>query len=1026
MKILAIRGENLASLEGAFEIDFRQEPLRSAGIFAITGHTGAGKSTLLDALCLALFEKIPRNRNVSKGIKIEDVKGNQIAQQDSRTILRRGTSSGYAEVDFISLGGETFRARWSVRRSYNKVDGSLQDTVYQVTNLTTEVPLGGTKTELLAQVSTLIGLNFDQFTRAVLLAQGDFATFLKAGPNEKAELLEKLTGTGIYSRISTSVFLKEKEARTDLEMIRERIKGLELCSEEDLVKFNDEKQVLTEQLVSLEQSKKLLEVKVEWLKEKGVRTQDVLEATRMLATAQRGVDEAKPRVEYLERIDQVQAIRTDYTTWMTSTKQLQENEAKLVQQQRELAQEVKALREIDSNLETSTKQQQSLQEESNQARPLLKQARSLDVRIGELKKQLERAQKEIDTLTKEQSDTKKWIAQTRQHLILSTKKIEKINVWYKSHQGYAEAVTNAGLVSNQLTSASETLQNGKTYTATIKQEEIALLADTKDLEMQQKEAERLNKLLPEEVLILRKELVEGQPCPVCGNTHHLVRAVKEANGLKEESLSKAKKNVAIRIDRLTKDIESRNGRVIRNTSLRDRYRQQYTETMEQLGKWLLDIPEWRKRFEAGTLQATLREVTNQWTTYDKELIAINEAVTKEETALELKEESLALALAQMQTKNQAYDVLLREYTALLNERKKLFDGKSADVVEGAFEKREKVLILALQKLQTDREKIASQKDKVDGALAQIKETIAKNQLQQGEAKQVVLAWLESMNGAFTLDMLAELLAKDAAWISTERTSLKRLDTHRATVNATLLERKDKLAVHLKKEVKPVDEESEELLQEALTTCLSSIEKTRHRENEVQRLLMNHQENKKKVTRYKKEEEKKGVLANNWGKLNQLFGSSTGTKFKVLAQGYTLDVLLAYANKHLKELTKRYTLQRIGNTLGLQVVDLDMLGEVRTVHSLSGGESFLISLALALGLSSLSSNRMRVESLFIDEGFGSLDGHTLRVALDALERLQTQGRKIGVISHVVEMTERIATQIQVVKAANGRSRIEIVG
>ena len=100
-------------------------------------------------------------------------------------------------------------------------------------------------------------------------------------------------------------------------------------------------------------------------------------------------------------------------------------------------------------------------------------------------------------------------------------------------------------------------------------------------------------------------------------------------------------------------------------------------------------------------------------------------------------------------------------------------------------------------------------------------------------------------------------------------------------------------------------------------------------------------------------------------------------------------------------------------------------ELRTVHSLSGGESFLVSLALALGLASLSSDKMKVESLFIDEGFGSLDPSTLNIAMDALERLHNQGRKVGVISHVQEMTERIPTQIKVLKLSNGRSKVEVI-
>ncbi|UUZ53668.1 hypothetical protein LP419_34125 [Massilia sp. H-1] len=154
----------------------------------------------------------------------------------------------------------------------------------------------------------------------------------------------------------------------------------------------------------------------------------------------------------------------------------------------------------------------------------------------------------------------------------------------------------------------------------------------------------------------------------------------------------------------------------------------------------------------------------------------------------------------------------------------------------------------------------------------------------------------------------------------------------------------------------------------------------------------------------------------WGRLNELIGSADGKKFRNYAQQFTLDVLLGYANSHLAQLARRYRLERVvaasGPSLGLLVRDQDMGGEIRSVNSLSGGESFLVSLALALGLASLSSNRVRVESLFIDEGFGSLDADTLRVAMDALDGLQSMGRKVGVISHVQEMTERIATRILV--------------
>ncbi|WP_203563855.1 SbcC/MukB-like Walker B domain-containing protein [Deefgea sp. CFH1-16] len=153
--------------------------------------------------------------------------------------------------------------------------------------------------------------------------------------------------------------------------------------------------------------------------------------------------------------------------------------------------------------------------------------------------------------------------------------------------------------------------------------------------------------------------------------------------------------------------------------------------------------------------------------------------------------------------------------------------------------------------------------------------------------------------------------------------------------------------------------------------------------------------------------------------------ATVKKFRNYAQQYTLDVLLGYSNRHLQQLSRRYRLQRINETLALMVIDQDMGDEARSVHSLSGGESFLVSLALALGLASLSSQRVRVESLFIDEGFGSLDADTLSIAMDALDGLQALGRKVGVISHVQEMTERIASKISVQKTAGGRSVISVM-
>ncbi|MFN9080072.1 MAG: SbcC/MukB-like Walker B domain-containing protein, partial [Planctomyces sp.] len=165
-----------------------------------------------------------------------------------------------------------------------------------------------------------------------------------------------------------------------------------------------------------------------------------------------------------------------------------------------------------------------------------------------------------------------------------------------------------------------------------------------------------------------------------------------------------------------------------------------------------------------------------------------------------------------------------------------------------------------------------------------------------------------------------------------------------------------------------------------------------------------------------------ATAGPWLKLNELIGSADGKKFSLLAQQVTLDLLLQHANLQLRELASRYRLERLDESLNLSVVDQDLGDEPRSVHSLSGGETFLASLALALGLASLTSSRVRIESLFIDEGFGSLDEETLEVAMNALAHLQSQGRRVGIITHVERMKDAIPVQIRIQRTAGGASRI----
>ena len=191
-------------------------------------------------------------------------------------------------------------------------------------------------------------------------------------------------------------------------------------------------------------------------------------------------------------------------------------------------------------------------------------------------------------------------------------------------------------------------------------------------------------------------------------------------------------------------------------------------------------------------------------------------------------------------------------------------------------------------------------------------------------------------------------------------------------------------------------------------------------------LMRDDEQRKEASALAEEIEAQSARVAVWESLSDLVGSANGSRLRVFAQSLTLEILLEHANLHLRELAPRYALARVpGEDLTLMVIDHEMGDEVRAVSSLSGGESFLVALGMALGLASLSSQRARIDSLFIDEGFGALDPSSLDLVLSTLDRLQASGRQVGLISHVPTIAERFDTRVSVVAAGPARSRVELV-
>ena len=484
------------------------------------------------------------------------------------------------------------------------------------------------------------------------------------------------------------------------------------------------------------------------------------------------------------------------------------------------------------------------------------------------------------------------------------------------------------------------------------------------LKVTQRLYENARMAVGKDVKALRRQLQEGEACPVCGSTAHPYHQEQEV------------------VDTLFRSIEqeynvaSTNYQQMNNRSIALQRDLAHQKTVDgQIAEQLAAL--YKAGIEAGNEEQIQRRLAElairileyrnlyaEWQRSDEEIKKMRahcEALRENVSLCRLAMQKVSSAKEQLVILQNAasaelkrFEVIEKALNVLRQERSQLLKGKSADEAEAAVAKREKELNLALEKA---RKEVEAVHNRLSGL--------------QGEMKQIALA----------IGELQEQYKK--------------------------IESPELLPEIIKKQ-----QEENLNIERALST--------------MEARLLQQAKNKLTVEQIAKELAEKQTVAERWAKLNKLIGSADGAKFKVIAQSYTLNLLLLHANQHLSYLSKRYKLQQVPDTLALQVIDCDMCDEIRTVYSLSGGESFLISLALALGLSSLSSNNLKVESLFIDEGFGSLDAESLRTAMEALEQLQMQGRKIGVISHVQEMSERISVQVQVHKKVNGKSVLTVVG
>ncbi len=1128
MKLEKLVVKNLASIEDA-TIDFAEDPLAGENLFLICGETGAGKTTLLDAVCLALYGKTPRFDAARKKKKDDAVLVGSFQADDVLQTVRQGASEARAELSFRGNDGHDYLACWSAeawRRGPQK--GRLKKCERVWTDLTAHGFAIQGKNALDERISAAIGLDFPQFLRTTMLAQGEFTRFLHAEDDEKAAILEKLTDTSRFSSIGTAIFNRNKAKQEAVAALGRQLEGQHPLGEAEKQTLEEETARLRREIDMQAHLAERAAAKSGWLKQKAALEADwqtlaaacemakAAAADPSLAEAARNVEDwdasarareaARKRDEEASAETQAEArlaeLRPLYGDLLGAQAALEAKRTAAARESEELetaiareaplADMYARSGEICANLAQIRRDRATAAAEKAKGESLRAEMPSLEETLTAARTAESHALEALEAKTRELNSAETdWQALgepgLRKQKDAALASLADIARAREAAQTADSAASEARRAEERENAARADLQAEASQTSPLQADSESAAKRLADAEETLAAAEAL---VSDSVQLVVQHLHPGDACPICGGTVGELKSSREYRALCEtprQRRDEARKAKAQADDALAANAANLKAAQTILQSAQKTTQEAITrrgETAHHLQIALakagldqtptpdLDAAENNVRNAQTALETALARcdaLRNRMDAIRKEEKKLQKAAdaaksrsSDAERALETRKNEIDKAETAAKRAQQAADALLEQVRPILLDDH--WETRWTADPEG-FEASLKARADAHARRVRDRDRLQGALREMDATLQNAAEAIrdilatvpewvrtpmglpAENPhfaADLGALRQNAAAAAEARSRARREKQTAEqALAKareprpdftDARLTALEdlsetipamRERIREARENAARAETALAARQNDLAQHDKAQPDGLSEtDTPETLDAAAAAARSAQSEGEKQLGAIGQRL----EDDARLLASRRDlllqKEKAAAEAALWAGLAAKLGDADGKKLRTLLQAHVLKDVLRRANAHLRRLAPRYELSCQG--LAVTVFDADQAGAERPAKTLSGGEQFLVSLALALGLAGLNDRGLAVDMLFVDEGFGTLGGASLDAAITALQTLgaAAAGRKVGIISHVAELRDRIPVHVEVSRAGEGRSVVRV--